>query len=130
MSLSLEMKVPKNIVDESSDWTTTEEMHPFWLVNRGSGLEKTNMTLEYLNVQKICACDPQALDVMGSSAKSTTEFAHIQFPCLVNNVDVEADTELILKWSHEAVTKTEKEKRKNADDQLVADARSKKARQT
>ena len=99
-------------MDESTDWTTTEEMHPFWFLVRGKEHDKTNMEMVYNNVQNVMTCDPLELLAKGAPVRTTTECFHVEFPCLVNNVDLAADTELILKWKQEAVVKPKEEKRK------------------
>ena len=122
-------KLPKDIVNEAIDWTMAEEMHPFWFVQRGKEHDTTNMELVYNNVQNIMSCDPLELISKRCPANPTTECTHVEFPCLVNNVDVEADTALVLKWSQDAVVKPKEEKRKNAFDNLMAQAKAKAATQ-
>ena len=126
-----EVKVPKGNVNEALEWTTAEELHPFWFVRRGEPEDETNMKLVYLSTSKILACDTNALSVMGASVKSVTEVVQIGYPCLVNTVDVGIDEELILEWSQLAVkAPTKSAKGKNAYDQLVeAAAKAKRARQ-
>ena len=59
------------------------------------------------------------------------EVSQIQYPCLVNTMDVGPNEELILEWSQLAVKGPAKaEKGKNAYDQLVASEKTaKKAKQ-
>ena len=59
------------------------------------------------------------------------EVCQIQYPCLVNTMDVGPNEELILEWSQLVVKGPEKsEKGKNAYDQLVAaETKAKRARQ-
>ena len=102
--IALEMKVPKCNVNEAVEWTMTEELHPFWYVKRGQPEDKTNMALVFLSTSQILACDANALSVKGASVKNVMEVAQIQYPCLVNTVDVGANGELILEWSQLAVT--------------------------
>ena len=125
-----EVKVPKGKLNEAVEWTMTEELHPFWYVKRGQPEDKKNMELVFLSTSQILACDTNALSVMGASVKNVMEVVQIQYPCLVNTVDVGANEELILEWSQLAVKGTRKsEKGQNAYDQLEADAKkSKRAR--
>jgi len=123
-----EVKVPKGKVNTALA-CANGELHPFWFIKRGVGPEKTNMELVYLSTSTLLACDTRVLSVMGASVKSVGEIALIQYPCLVNSVDVEKDEELILAWSQGAVLGPKK-KRKNDYDQLSAAAsEAKKSRQ-
>ena len=123
-----EVKVPKGKVNTALAWANGE-LHPFWLVKRGVGPEKTNMKLVYLSTSNSLACDTRALSVMGASVKSVGEIALIQYPCLVNSVDVEKDEELILAWSQEAVLAPKKKKKDDYDQLSAAASKAKKSRQ-
>ena len=83
-----EAKVPKGNVNEAVEWTMTEELHPFWYVKRGQPEDKKNMELVFLSTSQILACDTNALSVKGASVKNVMEVAQIQYPCLVDTVDV------------------------------------------
>ena len=118
-----EVKAPKGVVNEVLDWTMTEELHPFWFVKRAQPKteDKPNMELVFLATQQILACDPKALVEKGGSFKPITEVASVQYPCLVNTVDLAINDELILQWSQVALKAPAKsEKAKNAYDQLLA----------
>jgi hypothetical protein len=118
-----EVKVPKGKLNEAVEWTMTEELHPFWYVKRAQPEDKNNMELVFLSTQQILACDIDRdfRTKKGVSLKSVMEVSHVQYPCLVNTMDVEPDVELILEWSQLAVKGPAKaEKGKNAYDQLVA----------
>ena len=118
--ISPEMKVPKNSVDASTDWTASEEMHPFWFLLRGREHDMTNMVMVYDNVTNVLTRDPLNLQNMGAPVTTSTESFHVQVPVLVNNVELEADKELVLTWSQEAVCKPKQEKRRNAFDGLMS----------
>ena len=83
-----EVKVPKGNVNEAVEWTMTEELHPFWYVKRGQPEDKTNMELVFLPTSQILACETKALKNRGASVTSVMETVTIQYPCLVNTVDV------------------------------------------
>ena len=121
--ISPEVRVPKNSVDESTDWTTSEEMHPFWFLLRGREHDMTNMVMVYDNVTNVLTRDPLNLLNMGAPVTTSTESFHVQVPVLVNNVELEADTELVLKWSQEAVCKPKQEKRRDAFVGLMGDVK-------
>ena len=125
-----EMQQPKANVNGDMNWTTSEQLHPFWYVKRGLPEDTTNMELVFLSTSQILACDTNALSVMGASVKNVMEVVQIQYPCLVNTVDVGANEELILEWSQLAVKAPPKsDKGKNAYDQLVAaETKAKRAR--
>ena len=120
-----EVKVPKGKLNDAVEWTMTEELHPFWYVRRGEPADKTNMGLVFLSAQKILACDTDDFrKTKGASVKTVVETCQIQYPCLVNTMDVGPDEELILEWSQLAVKGTPRaEKEKNAYDQLIASER-------
>ena len=69
------------------------------------------------------------LSIMGASSNSVQEIALIQYPCLVNSVDVEKDEELILEWSQEAVLAPKKKKKDDYDQLSAAASKAKKSRQ-
>ena len=98
-----EVKVPKGNVNEALEWTMSEEFHPFWHVKRGQAEDKPNMELVFLSTSQILACDIKALAEKGASVKPVMEVAQIQYPCLVNTVDIGPNEELILEWSQVAV---------------------------
>ena len=125
-----ETKVPKGTINENVEWTLSEELHPFWHVKRGQPEDKKNMELVFLSASKILACDIKALSKKGASVKNVMEVAQIQYPCLVNTMDVGLHEELILEWSQLAVKgPANSEKGKNAYDQLVAsETKAKKAK--
>ncbi len=126
-----EVKVPKGKMNEAVEWTMTEELHPFWYVKRGQPEDKKNMELVFLSTQQILACDTDDFrNKKGASVKTVMEVCQIQYPCLVNTMDVGPNEELILEWSQLAVKGTPKaEKGKNAYDQLVAsETKAKKAK--
>jgi hypothetical protein len=113
--------VPKGKMNEAVEWTMTEELHPFWYVKRGQPEDKKNMELVFLSTQQILACDTEEMRAKGASVKNVMEVSQIQYPCLVNTMDVGPNEELILEWSQLAVKGPAKaEKGKNAYDQLVA----------
>jgi hypothetical protein len=127
-----EVKVPKGKMNEAVEWTMTEELHPFWYVKRGQPEDKKNMELVFLSTQQILACDTDDFRTKkGASVKNVMEVCQIQYPCLVNTMDVGPNEELILEWSQLAVKgPTKAEKGKNAYDQLVAaETKAKRARQ-
>ena len=116
-----EVKVPKGKMNEAVEWTMTEELHPFWYVKRGQPEDKKNMELVFLSTSNILACDTLALVEKGAAVKNVIMPTQIQYPCLVNTMDVGPNEELILEWSQLAVKgPTKAEKGKNAYDQLVA----------
>ena len=125
-----EVKVPKGKMNEAVEWTMTEELHPFWYVKRGQPEDKKNMELVFLSTQQILACDTEEMRTKGASVKNVMEVCQIQYPCLVNTMDVGPNEELILEWSQLAVKGPAKsEKGKNAYDQLVAaETKAKRAR--
>ena len=127
-----EVKVPKgNVNGEPVEWTMTEELHPFWYVKRGQPEDKKNMELMFLTTNQILALDTKALSDKGASVKSVMEVVQVQYPCLVNTVDLGINEELILEWSQLAVKGPPKsDKGKNAYDQLVAaETKAKRARE-
>ena len=122
-----EMKQPKGNVNEALEWTMTEDLHPFWYVKRGQPEDKTNMELVFLPTSQILACETKALKDRGASVKSVMEIVTIQYPCLVNTVDLGADEELVLEWSQLAVQGTPKSaKGQTAFDQLEREEMKKK----
>ena len=125
-----EIRVPKAMPNESLEWTTSEELHPFWFVKRAQPWDTSNMELIFVAASHIIACDCKALVEAGGSDKPVTEVAQVSYACLVNTEDIEPDTELILAWSQKAVKAAEKPARqKNAYDQLAdREAKAKKAR--
>ena len=126
-----ETKLPKGRVNEAVEWTMSEELHPFWFVKRAQADDKPNMELVFLSTSQILACDIKTLVEKGvKSVKPITEVAVIQYPVLVNTVDMRPDEELILRWSQQGVKgPTKSEKEKNAYDQLLAvQSKAKKAR--
>ena len=118
-------------MNEAVEWTMTEELHPFWYVKRGQPEDKKNMELVFLSTSNILACDTKALVEKGASVKNVIMPTQIQYPCLVNTMDVGPNEELILEWSQLAVKGPAKsEKGKNAFEQLQAsETKAKRARQ-
>ena len=122
-----EMQQPKANVNGDMDWTTSEQLHPFWYVKRGQPEDKTNMELVFLPTSQILACEVKPLKKRGAPVTSVMETVSIQYPCLVNTVDLGADEELVLEWSQLGVKNTPKSaKGQSAFDQLVQDERQRK----
>ena len=90
------------------------------------------MKLVYLRTSQILACDAKELRHKGSPLNNMTEGVEIEYPCLLNTVDVAMDEELVLEWSQAVVKNTpqKSQKGKNAYDQLEEAAlKAKRARQ-
>ena len=126
-----EVKVPKGNLNVAVEWTMTEELHPFWYVKRGQPEDQKNMELVFLSSQQILACDTGDFRTKkGASLKNVMEVSQVQYPCLVDTMDVGPNEELILEWSQLVVKgPTKSDKGKNAYDQLVAaETKAKRAR--
>ena len=130
VSISPNPKLPKGDINESLDWTKTEELHPFWFIKRAKPLHDIpNMELIYCPASHILASGFEALVKAEVKVKPVTEVVVIAYPCLVNTVVIEPGSELILKCEQISVTGPAKAPReRNAFGQLKeAESKAKKA---
>ena len=103
--ISPEWKLPKGDINESLDWTKTEELHPFWFIKRAKPLHDIpDMEPIYRPVSHILASGFEASVKAEVKVKPVTEVVVITYPCLVDTLVIGPGSELILKCEQISVT--------------------------
>ena len=110
-----ELKLPKSRGDgQALEWTTSDHAHPFWAIKRqGKDDDKYNLHLALVDQVFVATLDQETQQLSAAFAKAkiptrATTFK-IRLPVLMNDADIPADTELILR--HHVQAKETKEKR-------------------